>query len=329
MTKVLVTGGAGYIGSHTVKELRRAGFTPVIVDDLSEGHREAVGDAELVVGDVGDRAVLDRVLDGGGFDAAVHFAARCYVGESVEKPRLYWRKNLVTTLTLLEALVDHGVGSFLFSSTCAVYGEPGLPALPESLVRDPVNPYGRSKAAVEWAIEDFSRVHPLRAVVLRYFNAAGADPEGELGEDHDPETHLVPLVLREAREPKGTLRVFGTDYDTPDGTCVRDYIHVTDLADAHVRGIGRLLEGGEGATLNLGTGQGSSVLDVIQTVSERAGREVAWTAAPRRPGDPDRLVAEPGRAAEVLGWKPRHSKLETIVDTAWRWFEEHPGGYGS
>ncbi|MHC4470722.1 MAG: UDP-glucose 4-epimerase GalE [Planctomycetota bacterium] len=328
MSRILVTGGAGYIGSHTVKALRAVGLEPVVIDDLSEGHREALPpDVELVVGDVGSREVLDGVLADRSIAAVVHFAARCYVGESVTDPRLYYRKNLVTTLGLVEALVDHGVAGVLFSSTCSVYGETGHDDLPEDLPRAPVNPYGRTKAAIEWLLEDFSCAYPLRHVILRYFNAAGADPDGELGEDHDPETHLVPLVIREALAGGGALSVFGTDYPTPDGTCIRDYIHVTDLADAHVRGVRHLLEGGESDVLNLGTGRGHSVLDVIRAVEARAGREIPHRLVDRRPGDPARLVARPGRAREVLGWEPRHSSLEEIVETAYRWYESHPEGY--
>jgi len=323
-----VTGGAGYIGSHTVKALVRGGIEPVVVDDLSEGHRGALPpEVELVVGDVGSREVLDLVLESRPVDALIHFAARAYVGESVQNPRLYYRKNVVNSLTLLEAAVDHGVGALLFSSTCSLYGDAGLEALSEDLPPAPVNPYARTKAAVEWAIEDFAGAYPLRFVCLRYFNAAGADPDGELGEDHDPETHLVPLVLREARTGEGRLAVFGTDYPTPDGTCVRDYVHVTDLADAHVRGVRHLIDGGESVTLNLGTGRGHSVLGVIRAAEARTGREIAFARVDRRAGDPAMLVARPGRAREVLGWEARHSSIEEIVDTAWCWFEKHPGGY--
>jgi UDP-glucose-4-epimerase GalE len=327
LTTVLVTGGAGYIGSHTVKALTAAGITPVVLDDLSEGHPEAIPGVRLVEGRVGSREVLDGVLGNGEIDAVIHFAARCYVGESVEDPRRYYRANVDDGLTLLEALVDHGVEAILFSSSCAVYGEPGIDAIPEDLVRNPVNPYGRSKAAFEWILEDFATAYPIRYVALRYFNAAGADPDGDLGEDHHPETHLIPLVIREAQRGGGSLRVFGTDYDTKDGTCIRDYIHVTDLADAHLRGIRHLLDGGESVAVNLGTGEGSSVRQVIDEVAACAGRPVAFVEAPRRPGDPARLVAQPGRAKEILGWAPNHSSLAEIVDTAWRWHEAHPEGY--
>ncbi len=328
MGTVLVTGGAGYIGSHTVKALRTAGRDVLVLDDFSEGHRAALLGAPCVTGSLADRALLDRVLGGRRIDAVIHFAARCYVGESVEDPRRYWRANALTTFGLLDAVVEHGVPVVVFSSSCAVYGEGRGRALSEASPREPVNPYGRTKAAVEWMLEDLSRAHGLRYAALRYFNAAGADPDGDLGEDHDPETHLVPLVIREALHGEGRLRVFGTDYRTRDGTCVRDYVHVTDLADAHVRALRVLEAGGESLRVNLGTGRGRSVLEVIRAVEKRGGRPVRWQAAPRREGDPARLVAKPGGARDALGWEPRRSGLPAIVDTAWRWHERHPEGYG-
>lgn len=327
MARIAVTGGAGYIGSHTVKALGRAGHEALVLDDLSEGHRAAVRDARLIEGNVGDAAFLDAAFAAEKPDAVIHFAAHCYVGESVTAPAKYWRNNVVATLTLLEAMGRAGVRRFVFSSSCAVYGEPKRATLGEGLPKDPVNPYGHTKAAVEWLLADFDRGHGLRYAALRYFNAAGADPDGEIGEDHDPETHLVPLVIREALRGEGKLRVFGTDYDTPDGTCIRDYVHVADLADAHVRAVERLLDGGDSLQTNLGTGRGHSVLEVIEAVARRAGREVPFTAIERRPGDPARLVARPGKARAELGFRPRHSSLEEIVDTAYRWHEAHPEGY--
>jgi len=327
MATVLVTGGAGYVGSHTVKELRCAGLTPVVVDDLSEGHEAAVPGAEFVRGDIGSREMLDEVLGSRTFDGAVHFAARAYVGESMRDPRRYWRRNVTRSQTLLEALVDHEVPAILFSSSCTVYGEREGVDLDETLPVAPVSPYGRTKAAVEWLLEDFGRAYGIRSLRLRYFNAAGADPEGELGEDHRPETHLIPLVIRHALEGGGKLSIFGTDWPTPDGTCVRDYVHVTDLADAHVRGIRYLLGGGSSTVLNLGTGTGHSVRDVVRAVSALAGRGIAVEEVGRRPGDTARTVAVPGRAREVLGWEPAHSSLEEIVATAYRWLEAHPEGY--
>lgn len=327
MGKILVTGGAGYIGSHAVKALLQEGLEPLVLDDLSEGHREAVPDVEFVEGDCRDREVLDRILSGGAVTAALHFAARCYVGESVDAPRRYYSRNLTGALTLLDALVDHDVGHVIFSSSCAVYGDPGRDDLEEERSRNPVSPYGRTKAAVEWALEDYAAAYGLSHVALRYFNAAGADPDGDLGEDHEPESHLVPLVIREALRGEGRLVVFGDDYPTPDGTCVRDYVHVADLAAAHVSALSHLVSGGDSARVNLGTGRGYSVLDVVTAVRERAGRDIEFRMAGRRPGDPARLVARPGRAGELLGWMPVQSDLETIVDTAYRWHESHPEGY--
>jgi len=328
MSRILVTGGAGYIGSHTVKALIAAGHEPVVLDDLSEGHRQAVpAEVEVVVGEIGSRPDLDAVLSGGAIDAVIHFAARCYVGVSMREPRAYYRNNVAGTLNLLEAVVAHGVRPLLFSSSCAVYGDPGGEELEESRPFCPINPYGHTKAVVEWALQDLHGAGEIDYVALRYFNAAGADPDGELGEDHDPETHLIPLVIAAGVGPWGALTVFGTDYPTSDGTCVRDYVHVADLADAHVRGIGYLLDGGDSAALNLGTGTGYSVKEVIAAVARRSGEEVPHEFGERRPGDPASLVARPGRAREVLGWVPEHSSLEEIVDTAWNWREAHPEGY--
>jgi len=313
MSRILVTGGAGYIGSHTVKALLNAGHEPVVLDDFSEGHREAVlGGVEIVVGRIHDRAVLDATLSGGGIDAVIHFAAHCYVGVSVGKPRAYYDNNVVGTLSLLDALVANRVRPILFSSSCAVYGDPE----------------GEPLVVMEWALQDLRGAGEIDYMALRYFNAAGSDPDGELGEDHDPETHLIPLVIDAALGPRGAVTVFGTDYDTPDGTCVRDYIHVSDLADAHVRGIGHLLDGGESMSLNLGTGTGYSVKDVIAEVAKFSGGKVPHDFGDRRPGDPASLVARPGKAREVLGWVPEHSSLTEIVETAWNWRASHREGYG-
>jgi UDP-glucose-4-epimerase GalE len=327
MSRILVTGRAGYIGSHTVKALLRAGHEPVVLDDFSAGHRQAVpSPVEVVAGRIHDQAVLRKIL--GGVDAVIHFAAHCYVGVSVGRPRQYYDNNVVGTLSLLQALVANHVRPVLFSSSCAVYGEPAGEELVEERPFAPINPYGRTKAVMEWALQDLHAAGEIDYMALRYFNAAGADPEGELGEDHDPETHLIPLVIDAALRTREPVTVFGTDYDTPDGTCVRDYIHVADLADAHVRGIGHLLDGGASLALNLGTGTGISVREVVAAVARRSGGEVPHSFGDRRPGDPGSLVARPGRAREVLGWTPRHSSLDEIVDTAWTWREAHPEGYG-
>ena len=316
---VLVTGGAGYVGSFAVRALAARGEDVIVLDDLSRGHREAIAPgAELVVADLRDRAACERALGERRFDVVLHFAANAYVGESVTDPRRYWENNVGGTLNLLGLMLDRGVNRFVFSSTCAVYGEPGVPALGEDLPHAPVNPYGRSKATVEAVLRDYDAAHGLRSFRLRYFNAAGADEEGTIGEDHTPETHLIPLAVRAARTGS-PLDVFGTDWPTPDGTCVRDYVHVEDLAAAHVAAVDRLRTGHAGGALNLGTGTGTSVRQVIDAVSRVSGREVPWRAAPRRPGDPPFLVAAPGRAADVLGWRPRHASIDGIARTAWAW----------
>ena len=320
---VLVTGGAGYVGGFAVRALLAAGERVVVLDDLSTGHRETVpAGVPLVVANLRDAAGLRAALAGTDFSAVMHFAASAYVGESVTDPRKYWENNVGGTLNLLALTLDRGVRAFVFSSTCAVYGEPPVNALSEDLPRAPVNPYGRTKAVIEQVLEDYSAATPLRSFRLRYFNACGASADGKLGEDHAPETHLIPLTLRAA--VSGTpLKVFGTDWPTPDGTCVRDYVHVEDLAAAHVSAIRRLREGHPGGALNLGTGHGASVRDVIDAAAKVTGRNVPWTPAPRRPGDPPFLVAAPGRAAEVLGWRPQWTSIERIVASAWAWHQQH------
>jgi UDP-arabinose 4-epimerase len=322
--RILVTGGAGYIGSHTCKALAAAGAHPIVFDNLSTGHREAVRFGPLVVGDLADRAPLERTLRDERIDAVIHFAASAYVGESMVDPAKYFRNNVTGTLTLLEALQATGVATMVFSSTCATYGVPTQVPIPEGHAQQPVNPYGESKLFIEKALHWYGVCHGLRWLALRYFNAAGADPAGELGENHEPETHLIPLAIQAALGQRGALKVMGTDYATPDGTAVRDYIHVTDLADAHVRALGFLLQGGASGALNLGTGRGHSVRDVIAAVESASGRPVPHEDAPRRAGDPPALVAAPGRAADVLGWVPEHSALETIVRSALRWHVAHP-----
>jgi len=315
----LVTGGAGYVGQFTVRALLARGEKVVVLDDLSRGHREVVpAGVPLVVADLRDRAAIEKGLAPHAFDVVLHFAANAYVGESVTDPRRYWENNLGGTLNLLGLTLDRGVKRFVFSSTCAVYGEPDVAVLTEDMPHAPCNPYGRSKATVEAVLRDYDAAFQLRSFRLRYFNAAGADAAGTIGEDHATETHLIPLAIRAARTGK-PLSVFGTDWPTPDGTCVRDYVHVEDLASAHVAAVDRLRAGHAGDALNLGTGRGTSVKEVIAAVERASGLTVPWTAAPRRPGDPPRLVAGPGRAADVLGWRARYASIDETVRTAWAW----------
>jgi UDP-arabinose 4-epimerase len=316
---ILVTGGAGYIGSHACKALARAGYLPVAYDNLSRGHREAVRWGPLVEGDIADHSRLAAVIMQHRVSAVMHFAAYAYVGESVGDPALYYRNNLCGTLAMLEVLRDHGVRNIVFSSTCATYGLPETVPIPETAPQRPVNPYGETKLAIERALHWFGQAHPLRWVALRYFNAAGADRDGEIGEDHEPETHLIPLVLQAALGRREAIEVYGTDYPTPDGTAIRDYIHVDDLAEAHLRALEWLLAGGEAIALNLGTGRGHSVREVIAATEGVCGRKLALQPAPRRPGDPPALVADPALAIRTLGWHARHSSLDTIIRTALAW----------
>lgn len=316
---VLVTGGAGYIGSHTAKTLARAGFQPVVLDDLSTGHRWAVRWGPLIEADLGDRAAVRAALQGYGIRAVIHFAARAYVGESMRDPRGYFRNNVVHSLELLDAMLDAGVDVIVFSSSCATYGLPEVLPITEDHPQRPLSPYGESKLVVERALHWYGHAYGLRWLALRYFNAAGADPEGELGEVHHPETHLIPRAILAVLGRVGPLEVYGTDYPTPDRTAIRDYVHVTDLADAHVLGLRYLLDGGGSMALNLGTGCGHSVREVVAAVERVGGGPVPLREAPRRPGDPPALVADARRAREVLGWQPRYSELDAIVETAWRW----------
>jgi UDP-arabinose 4-epimerase len=316
---VLVTGGAGYVGSHTCKALDAAGYLPVTLDDLSRGSERAVrwGPLEVVV--LGDDAGIATVLDTYRPVGVIHFAALAYVGESVEDPERYYRNNVAGTLSLLHAMRTEGVDRLIFSSTCATYGTPRSLPIGEDEPQEPVNPYGRSKLMVERVLGDYDAAYGLRHVALRYFNAAGADPDGDIGEVHDPETHLVPLVIQAALGQRDQVAVYGTDYPTPDGTAVRDYVHVTDLAAAHVQALAYLMEGGASTRLNLGTGRGHSVREVIRTVERVTGNGVVAHAAPRRPGDPPVLVADARRAGDVLGWHATMSDLDTIVGTAAAW----------
>jgi UDP-glucose-4-epimerase GalE len=320
MTHVLVAGGAGYIGSHACKALSAAGFVPVTFDNLEHGHEELVRWGPLIRADITDRARLDIVISEFNPVAVMHFAAYTFVGESVSDPKKYYRNNVVGALTLFEAAVAAGIEAVVFSSTAAVYGVPEVVPIPESAPKLPINPYGRSKLMMEEILRDFDGAYGLRSVCLRYFNAAGADTEGETGEDHEPETHLIPRTLMAAAGEIPHLDLFGTDYDTPDGTAVRDYIHVTDLADAHVRALAYLRGGGASDSFNLGTGRGFSVREIIAATERSTGLQVPVKEAPRRAGDPPQLVADPARAREKLGLTTEHSDIDSVVGSAWRWY---------
>lgn len=323
MARILITGGAGYVGSHCAQRLARAGHQSVVFDSLVRGRRDAVRWSPLIVGDIRDQEALRAAFGARSFDAVMHFAAFAYVGESVRDPSLYYDVNIHGTRTLLQAMQEAGVNRIVFSSSCAVYGEPQTLPIRESSALAPVNPYGFSKLACERMMDDFGAAYGLKSVRLRYFNAAGADPGGEIGEVHDPETHLIPLALDAACRGGAPLRVFGVDYPTPDGTAVRDYIHVADLANAHVSALEHLLAGGETMAVNLGAGRGISVREIIAAVEKTTGNVVAVEEAPRRPGDPAVLVADPARAAARLGWKAESSGLAGIIGDAWTWRRKH------
>jgi UDP-glucose-4-epimerase GalE len=323
---VLVTGGAGYIGSHAAKALVRAGYRVVVYDNLTAGHRGAVKYGELVTGDIGEVAAVRAALRRHEVFAVMHFAAFLDVGESVRDPGKYYRNNVAGALTVLEAMAAESIGHFVFSSTCATYGEPIETPITETHPQKPINSYGETKLAVERALPHFERAHGMRWVALRYFNASGADPDGEIGEDHSPEIHVIPRTIEAAIGGPG-LTVFGDDYPTPDGTCLRDYIHVSDLADAHVLALQAIVETGRSGAYNLGTGHPHSVREVIDAVGRVTGRTVPWTLGPRRPGDPAVLYAAPHKAQSELHWTPRYADLETIVSHAWNWHRTHPHGY--
>lgn len=335
---VLVTGGAGYIGSHACKALACAGYQPVTYDSLVYGHERAVKWGPLVRGDILDRAYVDTTIAEYRPLAIMHFAAFAYVGESVNDPGKYYKNNVTGSLTLLEAARDAGIRNIVFSSTCATYGTPERLPIVEETPQRPINPYGASKLMVERILRDFGSAHGIHSIALRYFNAAGADPDNEIGEDHDPETHLIPLVLDAASGRRSHVTVFGTDYDTADGTCVRDYIHVTDLADAHVKALDLLVAGAPTEIFNIGTGQGYSVRQVVDTVSRIAGQSVSVRYGDRRAGDPAALVSDASKAQRLLGWQPRFGNLEQIITTAWAWHQrsrmtikraDRPGTVGS
>ena len=316
---ILVTGGAGYVGAHACKALAARGFLPVVYDNLVYGHREAVQWGPLEVGDIADRLALDAAIARHRPVAVMHFAAFTYVGESVDDPGKYYRNNVAGTLSLLEAMRDHGIERLVFSSTAATYGTPKSVPIQEDAVKAPINPYGQSKWTAELMIADFCAAHMMRAVRLRYFNAAGADPDGDIGELHDPEAHLIPLAMQAVTGDGPPLTLFGDDYPTPDGTCIRDYIHVTDLADAHVRALDWLETTSGAHAFNLGTGRGQSVRQVLDAVEKVAGKPVPHLIGPRRAGDPAELVSDPSLANRELGWSPQMSDLDTIVATAWAW----------
>lgn len=319
MKKVLVVGGAGYIGSHMVKLLLSHGYHVVALDNLSGGFRDAVLGGDFIEGDIADTQLLNNVFSQYQFDGVMHFASYIQVGESIDNPARYYRNNVANTLNLLDAMVGHGVKAFIFSSTAAIFGEPKYSPIDEGHPKLPINPYGHSKLMVEQALADFDQAYGLRSVCLRYFNAAGADPDGELGERHDPETHLIPLVLQAASGRRDSIKVFGDDYDTPDGSCVRDYIHINDLCDAHILALEGLWCGKGSGLYNLGNGQGYSVQEVIDAARRVSGREFKVIQQNRRAGDPARLVADSAKARELLGWTPVFADLETIIGHAWNW----------
>lgn len=325
---VLLTGGAGYIGSHVIRALQEAGHTPFVYDNLVKGHRQAIPqDVMLMVGDVTDRRRLATLLCNKQIDLVIHLAAFIEAGESVAKPDKYFQNNTIIGLTLLEAMRDAGVKNLVFSSTAAVYGTPKRVPIEETDRLEPINPYGASKLCVEYMLQGYAKAYNMGFVALRYFNVAGAHPSGEIGEDHDPETHLIPLILQVPLGKRPSIKIFGDDYDTPDGTCIRDYIHVCDLADAHVLAAGAI-EPGQCKVFNLGNGEGFSVKQVIETCREVTDHDIPAEKAPRREGDPDRLVASSEKAMAELGWKPKYPYIKEIIGHAWQWHKNHPNGYG-
>ncbi|MDN5363722.1 MAG: UDP-glucose 4-epimerase [Eubacteriales bacterium] len=328
--RVLVTGGAGYIGSHTVKEILKAGIEVTVLDNLSRGHKavaKILPEAEFVWGDIADQELVVKLLKSRGVEAVIHFAALSLVGESIENPAQYYHNNLVKGLALLEAVRQAEVPYFIFSSTAAVYGEPMHIPIEETHPTLPTNPYGATKFAFEEALRWYGEAYGIKYVSLRYFNAAGADPEGNLGEDHSPETHLIPLVLQTALGKRAKVVIYGTDYPTPDGTCIRDYIHVSDLARAHLLALEALKRGQPSAVYNLGNGKGYSVQEIIEAALKVTGRNIRVEKGQRRPGDPAVLVASWAKAKQFLGWEPIYTDIEEIINTAWEWYCRHPEGY--
>lgn len=325
---VLVTGGAGYIGSCMVRELQRRGYDTVVYDNLDTGHRRAVGGVPFVEADISNTYQLLKTMVDYRVDSVLHFAAKSLVGESLEKPGKYYRNNVCGTLSLLEAMRRAGVNRIVFSSTAAIYGEPEEVPITEDSPQKPTNVYGQSKLMIEKILSDFETAHGIKYMSLRYFNAAGADPEGNVGEDHNPETHLIPIIMQVLLGKRKKLSIFGTDYPTPDGTCIRDYVHVLDLADAHILALERLKNGGDSQAYNLGCQSGYSVREVIDTVEKVTGKRVPCEEAPPRPGDPATLVASSKKIKKQLGWTPRFNSLKKIIQTAWNWHKNNPDGYG-
>ncbi len=330
--KILVTGGAGYIGSHTTRLLADQGYSLIVIDNLVYGHREAISspEVELIVGDIGDKKLVHRIFSENEIDTVLHFAAYAYVGESVTDPEKYYQNNIAAPLNLLGVMKEHDCKRFIFSSTCATYGNPEYIPIDENHPQNPINPYGKSKKMLETVLKDYAAAYDFRYVFLRYFNAAGASLDGKIGEDHDPETHLIPLVLDAVAGDRENITVFGTDYDTPDGTAIRDYIHVVDLARAHLMAVGHLNNGGDSLICNLGTGNGHSVKEVIAAAERVTGKPVPAVYGDRRAGDPPRLVANPSLAKETLGWEAEYKDIDQIITSAWKWKNgSHNGRYSS
>lgn len=325
---VLVTGGLGYVGSHAVKMLMERGESVVALDDLVFGHKEASSGSEIVIGDIGDKELLRKIFSNHTIDSVMHFAAFADVGESVADPQKYYITNVSKSLAMLEVMLEFGIKIMIFSSSAATFGEPTQIPIPEDHPKDPTNPYGRSKLMLEEILKEYEHAYGLRSISFRYFNASGADPSGLIGEDHKPEHHIIPLVLEVAMGRREKFSMFGTDWPTPDGTCIRDYVHVTDLAQAHVLGLDALRKGKGTTVYNLGNGSGYSNRQVIATAEEVTGKKINVVDAPRRPGDPAVLVASSKKAVEELGWSPKYPDLKTIIETAWNWHSNHPNGYG-
>lgn len=324
--KVLVSGGAGYIGSHAVRQLQRSGYEAVVFDNLSKGHRQAVKDVPLFEGDLLDRDSLKHCFAEHRVDAVMHFAALSLVGESMQEPYKYYENNVVGSLNLFKAAMDAGVGQFIFSSTAAVYGEPTVVPITEACEKAPLNVYGRTKLVIEGILKDFSDIYGIRYKALRYFNAAGADEAGDIGEDHDPESHLIPIIYGFVNGSRDSLQVYGDDYSTPDGTCIRDYVHVTDLADAHVLALRDLTSGGSSDVYNLGSENGFSVLEIIRAAEQATDRSIHYRVAARRPGDPARLIASSEKIRKALGWVPKYG-INEIMESAWQFHSRYPLGY--